>query len=212
MTGVRKEVHMIRRFRPASDDYETPAPAVETRGWTPAVIVPAVLLMALGAWVFVAPLVGPYFSFGFDTSSKWQFSNDHWLLSLAPGIALFVAGLLMTVRSRAIGWLAGLVAVAAGVWLVIGPTLHATWSSHVFAPLPGSEWRTAARWIADFYGPGALAIYLGAQAQGLLERRSTVRTVTTTPQATRTAPVQEVPPRRPDAEQETVVSSGRSDS
>ena len=196
---------MIRRFRPASDDYETPAPAVEARGWTPAVIVPAVLLMVLGAWVFVAPLVGPYFSFGFDTSSKWRFTNDHWLLSLAPGIALFAAGLLMTVRSRAIGWLAGLVAVAAGVWLVIGPTLHATWSSHVFSPLP------AARWIADFYGPGALAIYLGAQAQGLLERRSMVRTVTTTPQATRTAPVQEAPQRRTEAEQETVVSSGRSD-
>ena len=202
---------MFRRFRPASEDYETPAPAAETRGWTPAVIAPAVLLMVLGAWVFLAPLVGPYFSFGFDTSSKWQFTNDHWLLSLAPGIALFAAGLLMTVRSRAVGWLAGLVAVAAGVWLVIGPTLHSTWSSHVFSPLPGSEWKTAARWIADFYGPGALAIYLGAQAQGLLERRSTVRTVTTTPQATRPAPGQEAPPRRTEAEQETVVSSSRSD-
>ncbi|HKV67137.1 MAG TPA: hypothetical protein VJN72_03535 [Gaiellales bacterium] len=203
---------MIRRFRTASDDYETPAPAVESRGWTPAVIVPAVLLMVLGAWVFVAPLVGPYFSFGFDTSSRWQFTNDHWLLSLAPGVALFVAGLLMTVRSRAIGWLAGLVAVAAGVWLVIGPTLHSTWSSHVFSPLPGSEWKTAARWIADFYGPGALAIYLGAQAQGLLERRSTVRTVTQTPpQATRTAPAEHDVPER-DAEQETMVSSGRESS
>jgi len=174
------------------------------------VIVPAVLLMALGAWVLLVPLVGPYFSFGFDTSSKWRFTSDHWLLSLAPGLALFAAGLLMTVRSRAIGWLAGLVAVAAGVWLVIGPTLHATWSSHVLTPLPGSEWKTAARWIADFYGPGALAIYLGAQAQGLLERRSTVRTVTQTPRATRgTAPVEEAPPRRTDAEQETMVSSGR---
>ena len=198
---------MFRRFRPASEDYETPAPAVETRGWTPAVIVPAVLLMVLGAWVFLAPLVGPYFSFGFDTSSKWQFTNDHWLLSLAPGIALFAAGLLMTVRSRAIGWLAGLVAVAAGVWLVIGPTLHSTWSSHVFSPLPGSEWKTAARWIADFYGPGALAIYLGAQAQGLLERRSPVQTTTVTPPpATRTAP-EDVPERRTD--EETMVSSGR---
>jgi hypothetical protein len=199
---------MFRRFRPASEDYETPAPAVETRGWTPAVIVPAVLLMVLGAWVFLAPLVGPYFSFGFDTSSKWRFTSDHWLLSLAPGIALFAAGLLMTVRSRAIGWLAGLIAVAAGVWLVIGPTLHPTWSSHVFSPLPGGEWKTAARWIADFYGPGALAIYLGAQAQGLLERRSAVQTVTQTPRATRTAPVREDVPER-QAEDEAMVSSGR---
>ena len=198
---------MFRRFRPASEDYEASAPAVETRGWTPAVIVPAVLLMALGAWVFAAPLVGPYFSFGFDTQTRWQFSQAHWELSLAPGIALFCAGLLMTRRSRAMGWLAGLIAVAAGVWLLIGPTLHPTWSSHVFTPLPGGEWKTAARWIADFYGPGALAIYLGAQAQGLLERRSAVQTTTVTPQpAPRTAP-EDVPERRTD--EETMVSSGR---
>jgi hypothetical protein len=202
---------MLRRFRPASQDYAPPAPVVETRGWTPAVIVPAVLLMVLGAWVFLAPLVGPYFSFGFDTSSKWQFSNDHWLLNLAPGIAIFVAGLLMTVKSRPLGWLAGLLAVAAGVWLVIGPTLHPTWSTNTFVPLPGSDWKTAARWIADFYGAGALAIYLGAQAQGLLERRGVYETTRTAePYRARAVPAQDVPPRRTATEhdeQETVVSS-----
>jgi hypothetical protein len=203
---------MLRRFRPASEDYVPPARTVEARGWTPAVIIPAVLLMALGAWVFLAPLVGPYFSFGFDTSSRWRFTNDHWLLSLAPGIALFVAGLLMTVRSRALGWLAGLVAVAAGVWLVIGPTLHPTWSTHAFAPLSGSDWKTAARWIADFYGPGALAIYLGAQAQGLLERRGVRETTRPAPSAgrARPVPVQEPPARDAENDQETVVSGPRS--
>jgi hypothetical protein len=205
---------MFRRFRPTSQDYVPPAPVVEKRGWTPAVIVPAVLLMVLGAWVFLAPLIGPYFSFGFDTSSKWRFTNDHWLLSLAPGIVLFGAGLLMTMPSRALGWLAGLVAVAAGVWLVIGPTLHPTWSTHVFAPLPGSEWKTAARWIADFYGPGALAIYLGAQAQGLLERTSVRETARPAAQPGRPAPVQEAPPRRTTTteqdDQETIVSGRRS--
>jgi hypothetical protein len=151
--------------------------------------------------------VGPYFHFGFDTSTKWRFSEAHWLLSLAPGIAIFCAGLLMTRRSRAIGWLAGLVAVVAGVWLVIGPTLHSTWSSSGFTPLPGGDWKTAARWIADFYGAGALAIYLGAQAQGLLERRVPVQT-TATPRAERAAPEYEEPTRRTD--EETMVSSGRS--
>jgi hypothetical protein len=144
--------------------------------WTGAVILPAVLLMLLGAWVFLVPLAGPYFSFGFDTAAKWHFSRVHWLLSLIPGIALVAAGILMTARSRAAGWLAGLIAVAGGIWLVVGPSLHPVWSSHPFGPLPGGTDKTAARWIATFYAPGALAIYLGAQAQGLLERR----TVTTT--------------------------------
>ena len=162
----------------------------EATGWTGAVIVPAVLLMALGAWVVLVPLAGPYFSFGFDTSAKWRFSQDHWVLSLAPGIAIFAGGLLMTRRSRAAGWLAGLLAVAGGAWLVVGPSLHPTWSTHAFGPLPGGAGKTAARWIADFYGAGALAVYLGAQAQGLLERRA----VATAPEA---APVRT--PARDDA-------------
>jgi hypothetical protein len=168
--------------------------------------------MLLGAWVFLAPLIGPYFSFGLDTSSKWRFTSDHWILSLLPGIALFGAGLLMTMPSRALGWLAGLVAVAAGVWLVIGPTLHPTWSTHTFALLPGSDWKTAARLIADLYGPGALAIYLGAQAQGLLERTSMRETIPPAAHRGRPAPVQEAPPRRATEQddQETVVSGRHS--
>src|SRR5437762_11107539 len=80
----------------------------------------------------------------------------------------------MLLPSRAAGWFAGLLAVAAGVWLVIGPSLQPLWSSTLFRPLPAGELKTAARWIAYFYGPGALAVYLGAQAQGLLERRAAV--------------------------------------
>jgi hypothetical protein len=194
---------MFRRFRPASQDaVVSDPPVVETSAWTRAVLVPAVLLMALGAWVFLVPLAGSYFSFGFDTSARWRFSEAHWTLSLAPGIALFCAGLLMTRRSRAIGWLAGLVAVAAGVWLVIGPSMHPTWSSSGVAPLPGTDTKTAARWIADFYGAGALAIYLGAQAQGLLERRAPARTDAVAPRA----PLRSVHADDTRTEQETMVS------
>jgi hypothetical protein len=143
----------------------------EAPAWTGAVLLPAVLLMALGAWVFLAPLAGPYVHFGFDTGGKWRFSQDHWILGLIPGAVIFAGGLVMTRHSRAAGWLGGLLAVAGGVWLVIGPSLHPIWSDGAFAPLPGAAARTALRWIAFFYGAGALAVYLGAQAQGLLERR-----------------------------------------
>jgi hypothetical protein len=160
-----------------------------TGGWTAAVLLPAALLVLLGAWVFLLPLAGPYFSLGIDTAAKWHFSRVHWLLSLLPGIALAAAGLLMMVRSRAAGWLAGLIAVAAGLWLVVGPTLHPVWSSQSFTMLPGGATKTAVRWIAAFYGPGALAIYLGAHAQGLLERRRVVATSApvTNPPAARTS-------------------------
>jgi hypothetical protein len=165
--------------------------------WTSAVMLPALLLIALGAWVCLVPLAGPYFSFGFDTSAKWRFSHDHLALSLAPGIAIALGGILMMRRSRAAGWIAGLLAVAGGVWLVIGPSLHPLWSSHTFGPLPGGTDKTAARWIATFYGAGALAVYLGAQAQGLLERRT----------VTAAAPVAEpaARPLRRDAERDDAI-------
>jgi len=150
------------------------------------VLVPAVLLMVLGAWVFLAPLVGPYFSFGFDTSTHWRFSQDHLLMSLIPGIAIFVGGILMMTRSRAVAWLAALLAVAGGVWLVIGPSLHQTWSTTGFQPMAGGAWKNGLRWIAFFYGAGALAVYLGAQAHGLIERA--------TVSAEASAPAASVPP------------------
>ena len=167
--------------------------------WTGAVLLPAVLLIVLGAWVCLVPLAGPYASFGFDTSARWRFSQDHLALSLAPGIAIALGGLLMTRRSRAAGWLAGLLAVAGGTWLVVGPSLHPLWSSHTFGPLPGGAAKTAARWIATFYGPGALAVYLGAQAQGLLERRAvtTAAPVTARPAAGRDDPIEHPLASRP---------------
>lgn len=177
-----------------------------------AVLVPAVLLMALGAWVFFAPLVGPYFSFGFDTSTHWRFSQNHVLMSLIPGIAIFVGGILMMMRSRTGAWLAALLAVAGGVWLVIGPSLHQTWSTTGFQPMAGGSWKTGLRWIAYFYGAGALAVYLGAQAQGLLERAAV--------KAEAPAPAASVPPapyrmtkqtgtpeQRPESDQRQPVSS-----
>lgn len=174
---------MFRRTRPSS---------TEVRAWSPAVLVPAALLIALGCWVFFVPLVGSYFSFGFDTTAHWRFSHDHWLLQLLPGIAIAVAGLLMLAPSRIVGWLAGLLAVAAGVWLVVGPSLQPLWSSTPIRTLPGSDAKTALRWISEFYGAGALAVYLGVQAQGMLERNPvTVIRPGTTPAAERSGDVED---------------------
>ena len=69
-----------------------------------AVLVPAVLLMALGVWVFFAPLAGPYFSFGFDTSTHWRFSqNQENLNALYGGTSVTSVGL---TYHKAIPWVA----------------------------------------------------------------------------------------------------------
>jgi hypothetical protein len=162
------------------------------------------LLMALGGWAFFVPLVGPYLSFGFDTDSTWVFSGSHWTLSMFPGMAVFVGGLMMFRPTRLGGWAGGLLAAAGGVWLVIGTSLHPLWSDSGFAPMPASARHTAALWIGYFYGLGALVIYLAAYAQGVLARRVPALEATSTespvrePPSGRAEPLREPPAERQD--------------
>ena len=131
---------------------------------------PALLIFLLGLWVLFVPLVGPYFDFGFGTDNTWSFSEQHWILSLAPGILAALAGLLMLVPNRGASSFWAFLATAAGAWLVVGPSLYPVWSSADVQPTGDSEGMNALLWIGYFYGPGALLLYLSGMAHGLLAR------------------------------------------
>src|SRR5262245_47856288 len=131
---------------------------------------PALLIFLLGLWVSFVPLVGPYFGFGVHTDDAWSFSAAHWILSLGPGLAAALAGLLMVVPNRAASSFWAFVAAAAGVWLVVGPTLYPLWSSADVQPIAASGTTDALLWIGYFYGPGALMLYLACLAHGVLAR------------------------------------------
>jgi len=147
-----------------------------TTRWTPAAIPVGVLLMILGAWAFFVPLVGQYFDFGFFTSSTWVFSAEHWELSLLPGIAIFAGGLLMTMPAMGLGWLGGLLAIAGGAWLLVGPSLFPLWTTtdSINVAVPHSELIDSLLKIGYFYGTGALVMYLAGFGQGLLSRRTVI--------------------------------------
>ena len=142
--------------------------------WTPAAIPVGMLLMLLGAWAFFAPLTGPYFDYGFFTGRTWVFSTTHWELLLLPGLAIFAGGLLMTMPASGIGSLGGLLALAGGAWLLVGPSLHPLWSTTVNVVTPHSTGMRSLLWIGYFYGAGGVAVYLSAFAHGLLARRTVV--------------------------------------
>jgi hypothetical protein len=132
------------------------------------------MLLFLGAWVFVVPLVGPYFNFGFFTSATWVFSGLHWEMLLAPGIALFAGGLLMLLPASPSGSLGGVLALLAGVWLLVGPSLHPIWSGPIAVTTHHPQWLTSLVWIGYFYGTGAIAVYLSGVLHGLLGRQPVV--------------------------------------
>ena len=150
-----------------------PATARPTR-WTLAAIPIGILMMLLGAWVFFVPLVGPYFNFGFFTSSAWVFSTLHWEMLLGPGIALFAGGLMMVLPASPSGSLGGLLALLSGVWLLVGPSLHPIWSGPIAVGTTHPQWLTSLLWIGYFYGTGAIAVYLSGVLHGLLGRRPVV--------------------------------------
>jgi hypothetical protein len=150
-----------------------PATARPTR-WTMAAIPIGVLMMLLGAWVFLVPLVGPYFNFGFFTSSTWVFSGLHWEMLLGPGIALFVAGLLMVLPAMPSGSLGSTLSLLAGAWLLIGPSLHPIWSGQIAVTTTHPQWLTSLIWIGYFYGTGAIAVYLSGVLHGLFSRQPVV--------------------------------------
>jgi hypothetical protein len=133
------------------------------------------LLMLLGAWAFFAPLVGPYFSYGFFTDQVWSFSTRHWELLMLPGIAIFAGGLLLTMPSTGMGGLGTLLAFVGGAWLLVGPSLFPLWTaSNGVRPIPHSESMEALLWIGYFYGTGGLTMYLTGMANGLFARRRVV--------------------------------------
>ena len=142
--------------------------------WIASTVPLGFLVALLGAWAFFVPLVGPYFSFGFDTDDAWSFTRLHWILSLAPGIVVFVGGLFMLMPLRAPAWVGGALALLGGAWLVVGPELYPVFSAGSVEPLAASEWKTALLWIGYFYGVGALVVYLAGLAQGLASSRPAV--------------------------------------
>ncbi|HET7571895.1 MAG TPA: hypothetical protein VFJ77_04415 [Gaiellaceae bacterium] len=151
----------------------TPA-TPRARRWTPAAIPVGILLMLLGAWVFLVPLVGPYFNFGFFTANTWVFSGVHWEMLLGPGIALFAGGLLMTMPASPVGSTGGLLAVVASVWLLVGPSLHPIWSGTIEVATPHAQWLRSLLWVGYFYGTGAIGLYLSGLLHGMLTRRPVV--------------------------------------
>jgi hypothetical protein len=138
-----------------------------------------VLLVLLGAWGGLAPFVGPYFGFAFTPDKAWQYTSGRLYLSIVPGAAALLGGLLiLATRSRALGTIGGLLAVIGGAWFVAGqgivtslldrPSISAgspvTRSGSALTVTPAAyEYLEI---LAFFVGLGILIVFIGAIAIG----------------------------------------------
>jgi hypothetical protein len=146
------------------------------------------LVALLGIWGAVIPFVGPYFDYSFGVNSTWHYTTDRLWLSILPGVAALLAGLmLLMARTRKTAVLGGWLAVVAGAWFVVGPAVSLTWESGpgpIGPPLYGTT-RQMLELIGYFYLLGASIVALGALALG---RLAPARALARTPDAIEGSP------------------------
>jgi hypothetical protein len=131
------------------------------------------LLVLLGLWGGLSPLVGPYFGYAFGGDDAWNATTDMLWLSFLPAAVVVVGAIVLiaaTDRMRAgIGaWLA----LVGGIWFVIGPAFSLLWdgggpSAPIGRPL-GDEGLRVTELLWSFYGLGAVITALAASALGRL--------------------------------------------
>ncbi len=118
-----------------------------------------IALLVLGVWGAVLPFAGPAFGYGMGGGPAWAWTESHTTLHLLPGLAA-VAGALLLLRSsdRATSAFGAFVAVLAGGWFVIGPSLHPLWAGQSMGGMMGmgdSALSTALSELGYHYGTGA---------------------------------------------------------
>jgi hypothetical protein len=136
-----------------------------------------VLLILLGAWAGLGPLIGPYFHFAYTPDTAWAYSSGRLWLSIVPGGAALLGGLIASLTAHRAGGIFGaLLGVLGGVWLVVGvPVIAVAYKSgpispgHPVAGTLGSLGTADKQFLeqfAFFTGVGVLILFFAALALG----------------------------------------------
>jgi hypothetical protein len=130
------------------------------------------LLVLLGLWGALVPIIGPYFHFGFTPDKAWDFTSGRVLLQIVPGCAVFLGGLVaLASANRAFAAFGAWLAALGGAWFAVGVPLSALWLDHGDLRLGqavGGTTRQVVEQITLLYGLGVVAVFLAAVALGRL--------------------------------------------
>lgn len=134
------------------------------------------LLVLLGAWGAVIPFVGPYFGFAYTPDTTWTYTFGRLCLSILPGAAAFLGGLIVLASNRLAAPGAFLAALG-GAWFVLGQSIVAVafTGSSISSGSPvvtsgGSVGPVTMRFfegLGFFYGLGVVIVFLAALAMGM---------------------------------------------
>jgi hypothetical protein len=133
------------------------------------------ILVLLGAWGAIIPFVGPYFGYAYSPDKAWAYTSGRLWLSVLPGAAAFLGGLVIIVSERA-GIAGALLAALGGAWFVVGLpiTALAQTSGSIRPGSPvvssgaafGASTMRFLEGLGFFYGVGILIVFFAALALG----------------------------------------------
>lgn len=144
------------------------------------------LLMLLGAWGAVIPFVGPYFGYAFTPDKAWAYTSGRLWLSIVPGAAAFLGGLVV-LASDMMAAPAAFLAALGGAWFVLGQSIVAeafsgnSISSGSPIAASGAAFGPGTmkffEGLGFFYGLGVVIVFLAALAMGraMSARRAAAR-------------------------------------
>ena len=129
------------------------------------------LLILLGIWGGLVPLVGPYVHYAYTPDHAWTMTSGRIWLEILPAAATILAGIVVLAsRLRPVAMLGACLALASGTWFALGNLLAPLWtasSSAQGAPVGGQLARILEQ-IGFFYGLGVVIICVASMALGRL--------------------------------------------
>jgi hypothetical protein len=155
------------------------------------------VILIAGLWGGLVPFVGPYFHFALGPNHSWTWTSGRLYLSVLPGIAAIVGGLLLLARGpRAGGKLGALLALAGGLWFAVGPTVSLLWATDAEGLAHGHKVTRMLELLTYHTGLGVLIATVAAYALPGLAFRRAVAPATAAPATPAAAPA---PARQPAA-------------
>src|SRR5580700_8493980 len=128
------------------------------------------LLVLLGLWGALVPLVGPYFHYAYTPDVTWHYDTARLWLEILPGAAVFLGGiLLMIATGRHVALFGATLAAAAGAWFTLGTTLSPLWNNHVTlggSPASTTVFMRIMEQLGFFSALGVVIVFIAAAAFG----------------------------------------------
>jgi uncharacterized membrane protein len=135
--------------------------------------VSGLLLVLLGLWGALIPLVGPYFHYAYTPDTAWTFTAGRVWLEIVPGAAVLIGGVLLLVSaSRPAAMFGAGLAAAGGAWFALGTVLSPIWPAaatlNAGSPAGTTMLLRQLEHLGFFTGLGVVIVFVAALALGRL--------------------------------------------